>query len=111
MRARANIRALVRPKVPCWHGDFEFSYPRDRPYLGEQKGPGFTRTEKCRSLSLLRAESDVSCTVAKYLEILYRFRATSDIQGFRDRSDRIIRASNKINRKRIFVIVGVSSAK
>lgn len=32
------IRASVRPKVPCWQGDFEFSYP-DHSYLGGQKDP------------------------------------------------------------------------
>lgn len=44
-----SIRASVRPKVPCWQGDFEFSYPGDHSYLGWAKGLGFTELEKFRT--------------------------------------------------------------
>lgn len=47
--AHRGIRVSVRPKVPCWQVDFEFSYPGDRSYLGGQKDPGFTELEKFRT--------------------------------------------------------------
>lgn len=44
VRAQGGIRVSVRPKVPCWQVDFEFSYPGDRLLSRRAKGPGFTET-------------------------------------------------------------------
>jgi len=48
VRAHGSIRVSVRPKVPCWQGDFEFSYPGDHSYLGRQKNPDLRSSKNFR---------------------------------------------------------------
>jgi len=48
-RARARgLRAPVKAEVPCWHGDFEFSYASDHSYRAWQEEPDFRSPKNFR---------------------------------------------------------------